>query len=128
MIKQSKDIRVLIADDDRLTRSVLRMILQEAFYRVVAEAADGERAIEACLMLRPDVAFIDIDMPKFNGHDVVQRVRDDHPHIKVVMISSLATLDNVQQAMRSGANSFVVKPFNAVKVIEALKNCLKGMH
>jgi DNA-binding NtrC family response regulator len=55
-------------------------------------------------------------------------VRDDHPHVKVVMISALATLDNVQQAMRSGANSFVVKPFNAVKVIEAVRNCLKDLH
>jgi YesN/AraC family two-component response regulator len=128
MTRQNQDVRVVIADDDRLTRSVLRMILQEQLYLVVGEASDGERAIEACLMLRPDIAFIDIDMPKLNGHDVVQRVRDDHPHVKIVMISALATLDNVQQAMRSGANSFVVKPFNAVKVIEAVRNCLKDLH
>jgi two-component system chemotaxis response regulator CheY len=128
MNKQNQEIKIVIADDDRLTRSVLRLILQEERYQVVGEASDGERAIEACLMLRPDIAFIDIDMPKFNGHDVVQRVRDDHPHLKVVMISSLATLDNVQQAMRAGANSFVVKPFNADKVIEALRNCSRDSH
>jgi two-component system chemotaxis response regulator CheY len=128
MPKQNHEIKIVIADDDRLTRSVLRLILQEQMYQVVGEAADGERAIEACLVLRPDVAFIDIDMPKFNGHDVVQRVRGGYPHLKVVMISSLATLDNVQQAMRSGANSFVVKPFNAEKVIDAVKNCLRNAH
>jgi len=126
MTKQNEDIRVVIADDDRLTRSVLRMILQEQSFQVVGEAADGELAIEACLTLRPDIAFIDIDMPKFNGHDVVTRVRDDHPHLKVVMLSSLATLDNVQQAMRAGAASFVVKPFNSIKVIEAVRNCLRA--
>ena len=119
------EIRVVIADDDHVTRSVLRLILQEACLQVVGEASDGERAVETCLSLRPDLAFVDIDMPRCSGHDVVQRVRGDHPHMKVVMISALATLDNVQQALRSGAHGFVVKPFNAVKVMEAVRNCIR---
>jgi len=126
MQQQKKDVRIVIADDDRVTRSVLRLILQEHDCTVIGEATDGERAIESCLALRPDIAFVDIDMPKINGHDVVQRVRGSQPGIRVVMISSLATLDNVQTAMRSGASGFVVKPFNAVKVIEAVRNCMRA--
>lgn len=121
-----RKVNVLIADDDRLTRSVLRLMLHENACTVIGEANDGARAIELCLNLKPDVAFIDIDMPNLNGHQAAQQIRLDNPRTRVIMISAFATFDNVQQALQTGASGFVVKPFNAQKVIEALDNCLKN--
>ncbi len=121
-----KKASIVVVDDDRLTRSVLRLMLQENHYNVIGEAADGEKAIEVCLALKPDIAFIDIDMPKLNGHQATQQIRLENPQIKVVMISALATMANVQQALQGGASGFVVKPFNAIKVIEAIDNCMRN--
>lgn len=125
MVKYGKNVNILIADDDRVTRSVLRLMLQEQLYTVIGEATDGEKAVEMCMSQKPDIAFIDIDMPKLNGHQAAQQIRLDNQNIKIIMISSLATASNVQQALQAGASGFVVKPFNAVKVIEAIGNCLK---
>lgn len=116
----------MIADDDRLTRSVLRLMLLENHYSVLGEAGDGDKAVEMCLNLKPDIAFIDIDMPKMNGHQAAQQIRLDAPAVKIIMISSLATVSNVQTAMQAGASGFVVKPFNAIKVIEAIDNSMKN--
>ncbi len=125
MFKYGKNINILIADDDRLTRSVLRLLLQEHLYTVIGEATDGEKAVEMCLGLKPDIAFLDIDMPKLTGHQAALQIKQDNSDIKVIMISALATASNVQQAMQAGASGFVVKPFNAIKVIEAIDLCLK---
>jgi DNA-binding NarL/FixJ family response regulator len=121
-----KKATIVIADDDRLTRSVLRLMLQENYFSVLGEAADGDKAVELCISLKPDIAFIDIDMPKMNGHQATQQIRLDAPAIKVIMISSLATVSNVQMALQAGASGFVVKPFNAIKVIEAIDNSMKN--
>jgi DNA-binding NarL/FixJ family response regulator len=116
---------IVIADDDRVTRSVLRLLLQEHQYAVVGEAADGEKAVEVCGQVHPDIAFIDIDMPKMDGHQAAEEIRKKMPHVMVIMITSSPTAVNVQKARDSGANGFVIKPFTAVKVIEAINGCLK---
>lgn len=121
-----QNIKIIIADDDRTTRSALRLLLMENRYIVIGEAMDGEKAIELCLSLNPNIAFIDINMPKVDGHLAAQQIRQRNPKTGVIMISSLPTLSNVRQAMESGAGGFVVKPFNASKVVEAINNCMKS--
>lgn len=120
-----KNVNILIADDDRMTRTALRLLLSEQWCNVVGEAVDGEKALEMCIALQPDIAFIDINMPKMDGHQAAQSIRSNCPNTGVIMISTLPTLSNVQQAMQAGANAFVVKPFNTVKVIEAIEQCLR---
>lgn len=109
-----------------MTRAVLRLLLLENYYAVVGEAGDGEKVVELCVGLRPDLVFIDINMPKVNGHEAAQQIKQRSPGTGIIMISSLPTLNNVKQAMQVGASGFVVKPFNAVKVIEAIDQCLKN--
>lgn len=122
-----KNINIFIADDDRMTRTALRLLLSEQWCNVIGEAVDGEKALEMCMALQPDIAFIDINMPKMNGHQAAQNIRSHCPKTSVIMISTLPTLSNVQQAMQAGANGFVVKPFNTIKVIEAIEQCLKTL-
>ncbi|HWT71825.1 MAG TPA: response regulator [Oxalicibacterium sp.] len=116
-------LNFVIADDDRMTRSVLRMLLTEGQHRVVGEAADGEKAIHLCQQHQPDIAFLDIDMPHVDGHAAARAIRDSCRQTHIVMVSSLATLPNVQQALQAGACGFVVKPFNSAKVNEVVQQC-----
>ena len=111
---------IVIADDDRVTRSVLRLLLLENKYAVIGEAIDGVRAVEICVQLKPDIAFIDIDMPRMSGHEAAVEILRTNPQIKIIMVSALASLENVQNAMQSGAAGFVVKPFTAQKIIAAI--------
>ncbi|MGZ3237709.1 MAG: response regulator transcription factor [Burkholderiaceae bacterium] len=124
-IRKNESVKIVIADDDSTTRYVLRLLLQEQLYTVVGEAVDGEKAVELCALHKPNIAFIDIHMPVMNGHEASQQIRKQNPHTSIIMISALSTLDNVRQAMEAGASGFVVKPFSAVKLTEAINNCLK---
>lgn len=125
MIKAPPRLTFVIADDDRLTRSVLRMLLHENHYRVLGEAADGVKAVELCQLHHPDIAFIDIDMPLMNGHQAAEQIRESCSNTQIVMVSSLATAPHVQQAMQTGACAFVVKPFNSAKVNNVIQQCMQ---
>ncbi|HJV85901.1 MAG TPA: response regulator [Noviherbaspirillum sp.] len=119
----AKELNIILADDDSTTCHVLRMLLREHGHQVLAEARDGEKAIELCEAHKPDIVFLDINMPRMNGHQVAHAIREKMPGVGVIMISALPTLENVQSALQSGASGFVVKPFNAIKVVEAIENC-----
>lgn len=121
----AKELNIIIADDDAVTCRGLRLLLIEHGHHVIGEAHDGEKLVELCLQHQPHVAFIDINMPKLNGLEAVERMRETCPQVYMIMITAMPTLDNVQRALRMGISGFVVKPFNAVKVVEALNNCLK---
>ena len=127
MIKVPGKFNFVIADDDRMTRNVLRMFLHEAYHRIVGEACDGEKALDLCIAHQPDIAFIDIDMPKLDGHQATKKVRESCENTQVIVVSSLATASNVQLALQAGASAFVVKPFNSNKINEAIEQCVKKL-
>lgn len=116
---------IVIADDDSVTCLVLRMLLNEHGCKVVGEAHNGEKAIELCVNHRPDIVFLDINMPRLDGHHAAERIRRASEGVAVIMITTQPTLDNVQKAIQAGAGGFIVKPFNAVKVMETIDNCMK---
>lgn len=122
-----KELKCLIADDDATTCRVLLLMLRELGHQVVGEAHDGEKAVELCEKHKPDIVFMDIDMPRMNGLQAVEKIRSGNPAVGVIMISGLPTLGNVQTAMQAGASGFVVKPFKAAKVQQAIAQCLKQM-
>lgn len=121
----AKELNIIIADDDAVTCRALRLLLNEHGHRVVGEAHDGEKAVELCVAHSPDVAFLDINMPRMDGFAAAERIRSASPRVGLIMVTSVPTLDNVQRAMQVGIGGFVVKPFNAVKVVDAIGNCLK---
>lgn len=117
-----RSLRILIADDDATTRYALRLLLRHAGHEIVGEASDGEKAVELCQAQGPQIAFLDIDMPQMDGHEAARRIRRMHPGIGLIMVSAASTVENVQAALHAGASGFVVKPFNAGKVEEAIAN------
>lgn len=126
MHQSRKKMRIVVADDDSTTCRVLRLLLHEHGHLVVAEAHDGEKAAELCETHKPDIAFLDIDMPRLDGHGAAERIRQSFPDIGMIMVTAQPTLDNVQKALQHGASGFVVKPFNAIKVVDAIENCIKN--
>lgn len=121
----AKDLKIIVADDDSTTCSVLRLLLREQGYSVLGEAHDGERAVELCMLHQPDIAFLDIEMPKLSGHDAARRIKEVAPDVGIIIVSALPTLENVQKSLDAGAAGFVVKPFNAMKVMDAIGKCVR---
>jgi DNA-binding NarL/FixJ family response regulator len=119
-----KLIKTLVADDDGITRHLLRTLLRQSCIEVVGEATNGLEALELCSKLQPDVLILDINMPKMNGFEVLKSIRSTHPEISVVMMSSDATLSNVEEARAYGIYKFIVKPFSPAQVINAVTSCM----
>jgi len=110
--------RILVADDERNVRKNLAMVLEAAGYHVDA-AADGEEALELCKQNHPDIAFVDLRMPKMPGLQVLDHMKVLSPKTAVVIITAYGTAANAAEAMKLGAVDFLEKPFDP-KIIGAL--------
>lgn len=117
---------VLVVDDDNLMREMLKAILRSEEYVVVGEASNGEDAIALCAKLNPGLVLLDIHMPKMDGLQALEAIRQAQPGVKVIMVSSDATMDKVAAAVQKGAVGFVIKPFNAARVLDRVSECIKG--
>lgn len=116
--------KVLIVDDDGILRELLKGILRQGDYNVIGEASNGEQGLAMAEQVEPDVICLDIHMPKMDGIQCLEALRVSSPDCKVVMISGDATLPVVQEALTKGASGFIVKPFNAARVLDTLQRCL----
>lgn len=115
-------VSVLIVDDNDIMRSLLRGLLRaEKEYEVIGEARNGEAAVDMVSKLQPRIVCMDVMMPVKNGIDALREIRITHPEIAVVMITGNASAENVQESIQNGAAGFIVKPFNAAKVLKTLE-------
>jgi two-component system chemotaxis response regulator CheY len=117
-------ISVVIVDDNDLMRTVLRGILRSDEYEVIGEARNGALALEMVERLKPDIVFLDVMMPEMDGLEALQAIKSAHPLISVIMVTGKPSVDNVQESIQNGASGFIVKPFNAGKVLAALGKAL----
>ena len=117
---------VLVVDDAKFMRLMLKKILVESGLEVVGEAADGNEAIEQYRELRPDIVTMDVVMPNASGIDALREIRKLDPEAKVVMISAIDQRDRLLEALKLGAADFVVKPFEKERVMEAIHRVLAG--
>lgn len=123
MRNSNAKIKILVVDDDHIMRELLKSILRHEGYQVVGDAADGEVALEQCAKLEPNVVCLDINMPKMSGLDTLHAIKVEHPKMAVIMVSAEATMDVVREAIGKGACGFIVKPFNAAKILDTLARC-----
>ena len=116
---------VLIAEDEPAIRRVLIKIIQEAFEGVqLMEAFDGAHAIEQLMAHQCQVLLCDIKMPKKDGLEVLQWVREHQPNVSVIMISGHGDLDTAVSCMRMGARDYIAKPPDLNRLLDALRNAL----
>ena len=116
--------RVLIVDDAAFMREMLRDILTEADYDVVAEAVDGEQAVTMFREHSPDLVTLDIVMPRKSGLEALKEIRGLDPGACIVMCSALGQEALVMEALEAGARDFIVKPFKPDQALSVLEKAL----
>ncbi len=117
-------VNVLIVDDLAFIKIVLRDIVEKAGFRVVGEASNGEQAITLYQDTRPDVVLMDITMPGMDGITALKKIREIDAGARVIICSALGQQQLIVQAIQLGAKDFIVKPFQAQRVVSSLKKAL----
>jgi DNA-binding NarL/FixJ family response regulator len=120
-------ITALIADDHGIVREGLRRILEsEPDIRVCAEASDGREALEGVEEHRPDVVILDITMPRLGGLETLEKLRAEHPAVKVILLSMHGDPSFIESAIALGVDGYLLKDGRAGEVIAALRAVMKG--
>ena len=120
-------IRVLVADDQAMVRAGLRLILEsQPDIEVVGEAADGEEAQHGARRHRPDVVLMDIRMPRLDGISATRLLIDHDPSIRVLMVTTFDTDQNVFEALRAGASGYVLKDSSPEQLVAAVRLIAAG--
>lgn len=122
-----KPIRILIADDHSVVRSGLRALLQRtAGFSVVAEASNGEEAVRLAQEHKPDVAILDISMPRLNGVEATRVMKQANPALKVLILTIHESEEYVWQVIRAGANGYVLKNADRADLRSAVRSVFDG--
>lgn len=116
--------RILIVDDAVFMRMTIRKILEAKGYTVAGEAGNGVEAVQKYMELQPDVVMLDITMPEMNGVDALKRIKEYDAKARVIICSAMGQQAMVAQAIQNGAKDFIVKPFEADRVIAAIERVL----
>lgn len=106
---EKRKVRVLIADDEPHIRSLIKIIISSMGAEVVAEAGDGEQALDMYKQFSPDMVLLDINMPKLNGVKVLKKIMEINDRALVVMLTSLNAIDVVKECIDSGARNYILK-------------------
>ena len=115
---------ILIVDDAAFMRMMIKDILSKNGYEVVGEAENGAKALEKYQELKPDLTTMDITMPEMDGISAVKEIRKIDPNAKIVMCSAMGQQAMVIEAIQAGARDFIVKPFQADRVLEAVRKAV----
>jgi len=119
-------LRVLLADDHPLFRDGVRSLLEARGMQVAGEAGDGEEAVEAALRLRPDVVLMDITMPKMNGLEATRLLKARAPEIKIVILTVSDDDRMLFEAIKSGAQGYLLKNLQAKEFFGLLSGIERG--
>ncbi|HNW58270.1 MAG TPA: response regulator transcription factor [bacterium] len=122
-----KVYRILIADDHALLREGLRMVLSlESQFEVIGEAEDGLQAIAAASQLKPDVLLLDIQMPNMRGIEAIAEIKHQLPEIRILILSMHDREQYVLEALKNGADGYILKKSAAAELISALNHVISG--
>jgi two-component system, chemotaxis family, chemotaxis protein CheY len=116
--------KILIVDDAAFMRMMIKDILTKGGFEVVGEAADGNQAVEKYKELNPDLVTMDITMPEKDGIAALKEIKGMDSGAKIIMCSAMGQQAMVIDAIQAGAKDFIVKPFQADRVIEAIQKAL----
>ena len=112
---------ILICDDAAFMRMMIKDILSKNGYTVAGEAENGVKAVERYNELKPDLVLMDITMPEMDGIQALKNIKAADSGAKVIMCSAMGQQAMVIESIQAGAKDFIVKPFQAERVLEAVK-------
>ena len=125
----SERIRVLLADDHPIMTEGLKLTISAwSEFEVVGIAADGQRAVEMCRSLSPDLVILDMQMPRLSGPEAIEQIRREHPSIRTVALTTFDDADIVARAMEAGCNGFLLKVIAPEKLRSSLLSIAGGMN
>jgi len=114
--------KILIVEDSRNISLMVKMCLEKYGYEVIS-VYDGVEAVEKVFNIHPDLVLLDVVIPRMNGYLVAQTIKqnDDTRHIPVIMMSAKAQMDDINNALKLGAEDYLVKPFSPDTLIEKIR-------
>ena len=112
---------ILICDDAAFMRMMIKDILTKNGYNVAGEAENGAKAVEKYNEIKPDLVLMDITMPEMDGIQALKKIKENDSSALVIMCSAMGQQAMVIESIQAGAKDFIVKPFQADRVIEAVK-------
>ena len=115
---------ILICDDAAFMRMMIKDILTKNGYTVAGEAENGVKAVEKYSEVKPDLVLMDITMPEMDGIQALKKIKELDPDAVVVMCSAMGQQAMVIESIQAGAKDFIVKPFQADRVLEAVKKAV----
>lgn len=116
--------RILMVDDSKTSRRILREILTDSGHEVVGEACNGEEGYLMFKELRPDLVTMDIAMPKMDGIESLMLIRGEDENAKVIMITASGQKENMMKAIKYGVAEFITKPYDADEVVRLVNKVL----
>lgn len=116
--------KILIVDDSKTSRKILRNILELNNYEIAGEAVNGEEGFEKYVELKPDVVTLDITMPVLDGIDSLKKIIDYDPKARVIMVTAAGQKNKMVDAIKSGASEFIQKPFEPEQILIVLNEVL----
>lgn len=116
--------RILIADDSTFMRTILKKVLENAGYAIAGEAANGLQAVEKYSELHPDLVLLDVTMPELDGIQALKRIVASDPDANCVICSAIGQRWMIVEAIEYGAKDFIIKPFQADRVLTAIGNVI----
>jgi len=116
---------ILIVDDAAFMRMMIKDIASKNGFNVVGEAQNGKEAVEMYLKCKPDIVTMDITMPEKDGISAVKDIMSIDSSARIIMCSAMGQQSLVMEAIKAGARDFLVKPFKAERVVEAIEKALR---
>ena len=119
--------RVMVVDDSRIVQLQLKKILADTEYQIVAFCQSGEEALEKYSDVQPDLVTMDILMPGIDGLETARQLLKSYPNARILMVSSLAYDDTINEANDVGVKGFVYKPFERSQILESMSNVFRDV-
>lgn len=118
-------LRVLVCDDSAFMRMMLKKMLIDRGHEVIAEAGDGKQAVQLYRQHKPDLVTMDITMPVMDGIQAVKYIHAEDPLARIIMVTAIGQRSVITDAIKAGATSFIIKPFDPQQVEETIHKVLK---
>ena len=120
-------IRILVADDHPVVREgLIAMLSTQADFDIVGEAAHGEEVVQKAKALRPDVVLLDLEMPKMDGVEALQQLREAVPEVRALVFTVFDTDERIIEAVRAGAQGYLLKGAPRSEVFKAIRIVSEG--
>lgn len=112
--------KILIVDDSRTSRKMLRNILESNGHEIIDEAVNGQEGVQKFQALKPDVVTLDITMPVVDGVEALKMIKALDPKSKVVMVTAAGQKNKMIECIKAGANEFLTKPFEQQEIVDVI--------